>query len=318
MVESPEPHELPHGIEDYSRSRRERTASSSYPSEGQKSPIHRVASPELPGTLITSDLSKYASADRNISDLRSDSSCSSTRHSSRNEDHQDAVAEAEVAATLWRDERPRVSSRSKSYGQYELVDSCEVLPLESASQQGGSLTSLAAVTPCPKAAPGPKTRKASEVTFEASRPPTRAQGSQLRDRNHADSPDLPREPTNRTKRLGGGKRTASHFSLRSLTDSIAKRPRLGLKKLADTVFQGSKRALKNVRRHWTQPNPTRRSLGTTHGKAGSTKFSRTVKGTAKSAVQYPSAGKGPRNEDWWTEGQRYQAPKWLRFSGKSL
>ncbi|KAK0388560.1 hypothetical protein NLU13_4803 [Sarocladium strictum] len=303
--------------EESTRRLRERTASSDYPSEGQRSPpLRTVASPVCGGSLNLAEMAKYGSATYNLSDLRSRTSSSKTHTSGNDNSHHEAVAVAEAAATEWRGETQRGRSRTSSYGQYELAESCEVLPLDSLSQQNESTDTLAVVTPIPKTLASPKTRKASEVTF-ASTPHVCKNYDGRSDSNHSDSPNPSREPRRQAAPLGSGKRSASHFSLRSFTESLSKRPRLGIKRLASSVYRNSKRVLKQMHHNIKHQNDQgRRDFEAWRAKR------RRQDHPADPLKGKPEKGSGAfafkqrrrKDEDWWTEGvERYHAPEWMKF-----
>lgn len=295
---------------------RERTASSDYAAEGQKSPLNRtVASPACGGSLNLKDLTKYGSATYNLSDLRSRTPSSKTQDSSAHNSHHEAIADAEAAATEWLGESRHGRKRTDSYGQYELADSCEVLPLDSLSQQGKSTESLAAVTPAPKIPAVTKARKVSSVTFEQPIP-VHKQFDGIGESPHAESPDPTHEPPRLSARLGNGKRSASHFSLRSLTESLSKRPRIGIKKLASSVYNGSKRVFTHVRQGFKQKDSQgKREFENWRAKHRQEHPADPLKGKPEKGFgAFASEKRHRKDEDWWTEGvKKYEAPHWMKF-----
>ncbi|KAH8172811.1 hypothetical protein LIA77_07066 [Sarocladium implicatum] len=295
---------------------RERTASSDYASEGQQSPPERTAvSPACGGSLNIKDLAKFGSATYNLSDIRSPTPSDSSDVSSALNGHHEAIADAQAAATEWQGESRHGRRRTDSYGQYELADSCEVLPVDSLSQQGASTESLAAVTPAPKHSAALKARKPSEVTFEQPSLVSR-QFDGIGESQPAESPDPSRQPPHLSARLRNGKRSASHFSLRSLTESLSKRPRLGIKKLAASVVQGSRRVITQVRQnmrhhysHGKRDHEARRSQRRQEPPAGAAEVK-----TDSGLGAFVAQKRRPKNEEWWTEGvKKYRAPSWARF-----
>ncbi|KAL2206500.1 hypothetical protein CC79DRAFT_1369917 [Sarocladium strictum] len=297
---------------------RERTASSDYPAEGQQSPPQRaIASPACGGSLNLKELSKYGSATYDLSEIRSRTpSSSKTKAPADQNSLHEAIADAEAAVTEWRGECKHARGRTSSYGQYELADSSEVLPLDSLSQQGRSTEDLAAVTPAPKVAAAKRARKPSEVTFKNT-PKIELRNRGLTDQYHTESPDPTNEPPRLATRLGNGKRTASHFSLRSLSESLSKRPRTGIKKLANTVYNGGKRVLAHVRQNFKHSSSKGR-------RDFAAKRARAVQGGQRQDLQQTKPEKGSagiasdlkcqKSEDWWTDGaKRYHAPEWMKF-----
>lgn len=295
---------------------RERTASSDYPSEGQQSPPQRtVGSPACGGSLNAKDLAKFGSATYNLSDIRSRTPSEGSHESSAHNSHHEAIADAEAAANEWQGESRHGRKRTDSYGQYELADSCEVLPVDSLSQQGASTESLAVVTPAQKIPASSKTRKPSEVTFSQPSAANR-QFDGIGDSHPTESPDPLREPPRLSDRLRDGKRSASHFSLRSLTESLSKRPRLGIRKLAASVVQSSRRVItqvrQNVRHQYNQGkrnSQSRRSKRRQIPAAGDPECA-----SSTELGPFVEQKKRHKNEEWWTEGvKKYRAPSWAKF-----
>lgn len=297
---------------------RERTASSDYPAEGQQSPPQRaIASPACGGSLNLKELSKYGSATYDLSEIRSRTpSSSKTKASDDHNSRHEAIADAEAAVTEWRGESKHARGRTSSYGQYELADSCEVLPLDSLSQQGRSTEDLAAVTPGPKFPVAKRARKTSEVTFKNT-PQVEMHHHGPTDQYHTESPDPTKEPPRHAARLGNGKRTASHFSLRSLSESLSKRPRLGVKKLANTFYNGGKRVLAHVRQNFKHSNSkgrrgfaAKRAKGMQEGQRQHLPQANPEKDPAGVASDLECR----KSEEWWTAGaKRYHAPAWMKF-----
>lgn len=213
-----------------------RSASSEYPSDSPASPpVVSPASTMRLNRLSLSDLSRFGHGNDRLSYLRSSSPASSTRQHGC---HPEAMDGATAAISGWQDE-PRPLKRP-AYNQYELSDSSEILPSDSLSQRDSPLSTEPQL-PMPSTGRVASSGDASGSTWHTIH----------RIKNQYDGPGNSRRP--RSPNLASlptprpNKRSASQFSLRSLTKSLSKRPRLqSLRRLA-TNCRGS-RSAGNLRR----------------------------------------------------------------------
>lgn len=179
------------------------------------------------------------------------------------------------------------------------------------------------VSPTSTKAPLSRARADTELTYDTVQA-IKAQFDGINDGRFVDSPDFsapPRAPRFTDSAIDTqtrpSKRKASQFSLRSITSTIAaKRPRLGLGKLAATIVKGSTRKVSHVRQKWRQQNElemqqfeawraTRR-----RERPGDPLKGKHEKGY--SAFSFDRSRYG--NEEWWKEGvAKYQAPSWMAF-----
>ncbi|KAM4064605.1 hypothetical protein HRG_005027 [Hirsutella rhossiliensis] len=258
--------------------------------------------------LSLSDLSRFGRGNDRLSYLRSSSTVSSTQQAEGDTSHQEAMDEATAAISGWQDE-PRPLQRP-AYNQYELADSSEVLPSDSLSQR---------LSPTPlefePLAPAIDSRTSPSDVSESTL------NSLQRLKNQYDGPaDSQRlkgsEPTSLPP-LRPNKRSASQFSLRSLTRSFSKRPRLqGLRKLATHVYRGGSRHLSLARHRWRlQKEQERRQFEAWKAKRRRERPADPLKGKSERGFGTFSFERGRfGNEEWWKEGvAKYQAPGWMLF-----
>lgn len=170
---------------------------------------------------------------------------SGTRVSSDASSAHEAVADATTAINQWQDEPRR---RPTSYKQLGLFENDETLNKDSAPRQASPRE------------PSPISRASTRAPLTRSRANTGATVGSIKafelrldgiDSRHVASPDFAAPPPTSTQERPS-KRKASQFSLRSLTNSLAKRPRLGLGKLATHLVQSSTRRVSAAKHKWRQ------------------------------------------------------------------
>ncbi|KAK5998299.1 hypothetical protein PT974_00674 [Cladobotryum mycophilum] len=288
-----------------------RSASSSYPSQGNAST--RVQSPDSilrANRLSLTDLSRFSRANDRLSNLRSSSSLSEL-HDRSTRENQEVLQESSSAIAQWQKElRPRPSS----YLQYELSESAEVLPSDSLSQQMPSSS---------RASPS-RAVDSPGLTWQGLHA-IRAQYDGVHEANlPSPTPELNSPPSyappSYTQHLPGkqSKRKASYFSLRSLSNiSLGKRPRLGLRKWANNVYQQGSNRLRLARQKfreqaeldrkmfeaWRIQRRDRQQPRRSHRKEAS---------PPRPRPRYGGGFPERRTDDWWKEGvSRFEAPKWM-------
>lgn len=257
-----------------------------------------------------SRLSQFGKANDRLSNLRSSSSSSEVIKASPHNSLHEAIADATATATQWQGERQPI----ESYHRYELGDSTEILPADSSSQRGGYESTYIGA----KSIPDAHLPRYNDI----------AGGGQITILEHQfdgmeefPCPGSPSPtsvyPGRATNDFGPklSKRTASHFSLRSLTRSF-KRPRLDIKRLASNVYRSSTRKMSRVR------NLMRRQHEDEMRQYAAWKAQR-----RRSCPADPLKGKSEKGfgtfsmerdhssrDDWWKEGVgKYHAPAWMKF-----
>ncbi|KAL7785202.1 hypothetical protein V8C37DRAFT_394530 [Trichoderma ceciliae] len=295
--------------------RRLRRTSSSYPSQGNVST--RVQSPESmchPNKLSLTNLSRFSKANDRLSNLRSTLSSDEAYDVSMSTGPPEAMEEAITAIAQWQGElRPRIVS----YNKYQLSESTEVLPSDSASQQQNpSGAHLPLSTPL-------SAKDTAALTWGSVEPIKGQFDGAHEANNRFESPNpairSPCTPANQEHPHRQSKRKASVFSLRSLTNSLSKRPRFGLRKWASTVYQQGSQRLNLARLKWRhQARQDRRMFEawrvrhrkvTQDGSPCKEKHDRSYETSSPER-------KVCVNEDWWRDGvSRYEAPKWMNFRG---
>ncbi|KAL7933705.1 hypothetical protein V8C35DRAFT_327649 [Trichoderma chlorosporum] len=298
-------------------SRHLRKTSSSYPSCGKAST--RIQSPESmlrPNKLSFTDFSRFSRANDRLSNLRSTLSSDEDYDMTMTTNPQEAMEEATCANLEWQSQ-PRQSAAP--YNQYELTESTDVLPSDSASQQ----PSLSGARPPINARSSSKKLKGliwesfdtikgqydgiSEANnrLQSPVPPTRS----------------PSTPANQEHPHKQTKRKASVFSLHSLANPLSKHPKFGLRKWASNVYQQGSHRLNQARLKWIRPARRDRRMfeawrlrhrGMSHDSSPCKEKADRTSGI------YSSEGRVCANEDWWMEGVKiFEAPKWMNFSGFS-
>lgn len=292
-----------------------RNTSSSYPSQGHAST--RVQSPDSmirPNKLSFTDLSRYSKANDRLSNLRSTLSSDGDFDKSSSTAPPEAREDAIAAITQW---QGQVRPRAASYNKYQLLESAEVFPSDSASQQPSPTgVHFLPSTPASAKSKGGLTRGSAEHmngqldgTHEAT--------------NQAESPDPASRsssaPANHGHPHRQSKRKASAFSLRSLTNSLSKRPRFDIRKWASDFYRQGSQRLNMARLKWR--HQTRQDRGifeawrARHRRAAQNMFP-DQKEPKKDYGTFSTERKVCSNEDWWRDGvSRYEAPKWMNFRG---
>ncbi|KAI9897033.1 hypothetical protein N3K66_008055 [Trichothecium roseum] len=293
---------------------RVRSSSSSYHSRSSEPrPASRSPPPsDRRNTLRMSDFSKYSRENDRLSNLQS----SSGTDGGSGEAVYDAAQDAAEAVRVW--EGGGRPERRVSWNRYELPDSPEVLPSDSASLRGKLETMLG--TAGGGGGGGGEEQPLPEVptyrpSFE-SITTIQDQYDGAKDQDHGEPDGSPNPTTTPRPALGGiedvenrrHKRKASAFSLRSLTSNLSKRPRLRFRKKAAGFFQRvvlrgerERQNFRNWRASQRRLKPAKALRGEHEGGYGAFKM----------------AEKRHGDEEWWAEGvEKYRAPAWMDFDEK--
>lgn len=297
-----------------------RKTSSSYPSQGHAST--RVQSPESmlrPNKLSFTDLSRFGKANDRLSNLRSTLSSDGGYDKSMINPTPEAMEEATTAIAQWQGQlRPRVAS----YNKYQLSESTEVLPSDSASQQQSPAgVHFLPSTPASAKSKGGLTWGSAEH-FESQLDGTHEVVNRFK--SHGSALGSPGASTNHGHPHRQSKRKASTFSIRSLTSSLSNRPRFGLRKWASTVVRQGSQRLNMARLKWGyQPRQNRQDRGffevwrARHRRVAQN-MSPGQEQLKKEYETFSTERKVCSNEDWWRDGvSRYEAPKWMNFRGNT-
>lgn len=300
--------------------RRVRSASSSYPSQDHD--LSRVQSPESAAgsnRLSFSDIERFGRANDCLSNLRSNSPSTDFPVIGSEADSHEAVEEASTAIAGWQDE-PRKDKLP--YNRYELAESSEDLPCDSQSQHF-SRPVVTPATPSPATSNGPKPSDNPVLDWDsihAAETQIRGQYDGIHDAYHKlTSPDpaqafFPCTPTHSQPSTWQSKRKASHFSLRSLSNSF-KRPRLGFRKWASHVYHQSSRRLSQACQKWRLAHNHHDRRAFEAWKAKRREENPEQPDTKKEQTLFGAYSMG-ENEDWWHDGtKRFEAPKWMLFRG---
>ncbi|UKZ73596.1 hypothetical protein TrVFT333_001243 [Trichoderma virens FT-333] len=209
--------------------------------------------------------------------------------------------------------------RAAPYNQYELVESTDVLPSDSASQQ-----------PSPSGARHPigarsSSKKARGLIWESVDTIKDQYDGINEANNRLESPAptvrSPCTPSNQEPLHKKTKRKASVFSLHSLANPLSKHPRFGLRKWASSMYQQGSQRLNQARLKWIRPaRQDRRMFEAWRLRhRGTTQEPSPCKEKAnRNYGIYSSESRVCANEDWWMEGVKiFEAPKWMNFSGFS-
>lgn len=296
-------------------SRHLRKTSSSYPSHGKAST--RVQSPASMfhlNKLSLTNLSRFGKANDRLSNLRSTLSSDEGYDLSMNTNPPEAMEEAITAIAEWQGQlRPRVAS----YGKYQLLESTEVLPSDSASQQQGSSGArLPLLTPS-------STKDTAGLTWGSVGLINGQYDGVHEANNELESPDPimrpPSTPANREHPHKQSKRKASAFSLHSLTNPLSKHPRFGLRKWASNVYQQGSQRLSLARLKWIRPARQDRRMFEAwrmRHRGTNQEVSPCKEKADRNSGLFSSERRVCANEDWWKDGvSRYEAPKWMNFRG---
>ncbi|KAL7949938.1 hypothetical protein V8C42DRAFT_309018 [Trichoderma barbatum] len=296
-------------------SRQLRKTSSSYPSHGKAST--RIQSPEPvipPNKLSLTDLSRFSKANDRLSNLRSTLSADESYDITISTTPPEVMEEATAAIAEWQDQ-PR--PKGAPYNRYELVESTEVLPSDSASQQSPSGSRLPVTTRS-------SSKYARGLMWETVGPIKGQYDGASEASNRLESPnptiqspctpayqEAPHKP----------KRKASAFSLHSLGNPLSKHPRFGLRKWANSVYQHGSQRLSQARLKWIRPARRDRRMfeAWRMRHRGTDQESSPCKEKAdRSSGIFSSERRECANEDWWMEGVKiFEAPKWMNFGGFS-
>ncbi|KAM6482416.1 hypothetical protein HDV62DRAFT_390456 [Trichoderma sp. SZMC 28011] len=297
-------------------SRHLRKTSSSYPSQGKAST--RIQSPESmfrPNKLSHTDLSRFSKANDRLSNLRS--TLSSDEYYDRTMSTNPLEVMEAVTAIMERQgqSRPQVTP----YNQYELVESTEVLPSDSASQHSSPSGAHLAIDTCSPS------KKARGLTWEsmdtidgqydgANEANNRLESSASTVR----SPSTPADQEHIHKKI---KRKASVFSLHSLANPLSKHPKLGLRKWASSVYHQGSQKLSQARLKWICPTRQDRRMFEAwrmRRRGTNSESSPCKEKSDRNSGIFSSEGRVCANEDWWMDGVKmFEAPKWMNFGGFS-
>ncbi|UNI21959.1 hypothetical protein JDV02_007897 [Purpureocillium takamizusanense] len=263
-----------------------RSTSSEYPSPGHTSPrVQSPASTVCIHRLSFSDLARFGRTNDRLSYLRSSTPTSSTQDANAEVSRHDVLDEASAAISEWRGEP--WSNKEAPYNHYELAESSEVLPGDSLSQRASPNRSESE-----NASPSVKYQDALRDVCQAPKGSERGQDRQT-------------------------KRKASQFSLRSLSRSFTKRPRLtGLRRFANTVYRGGSRRLSRAYHKWKQQNKLEREqFEAWRAKRRREHPADPLKGKGEKGFGVFSFEKSRYgDEEWWKEGvAKHQAPPWMLF-----
>ncbi|KAL6881438.1 hypothetical protein J3F83DRAFT_758289 [Trichoderma novae-zelandiae] len=287
--------------------RRHRRTSSSYPSHGKAST--RIQSPESmyrPNRLSFTNLSRYGRANDRLSNLRSTLDSDESYDATMTTTASDATEEANAAIAEWRDQR-QLRPAEASFHKYPLLESTEVLPGDSASQQPSPSGAR-----LPSGSPG---SAAGRLTWRSGDPIKNQYDGIHEANNRLQSPDStmqpPCTPANQNPQRPS-KRKASVFSLHSLTGSISKHRKFGLRQWASSVYQqGSKRLATRLK--WIRP--ARRDRGLFESwRMRRRGTSQEPSSPCKEKAERASEHRVCATAGWWDEGvSRFQAPDYMNF-----
>lgn len=309
------------------RAARERSISSSYPSEGHViSPIQSPASPPFrAGTLSPSDIARFRQANDSLSNLFSSPVCSASSQEDELPVNEDAVVEATTATLEWQNECLAQSRRS-------LTLCPELRPSDSLSQREFPRTSTPADSQAstkinsPGGVPGRVPGGASGGAQIS--PPSSSIIQALKEQcdGAADgrlsiSPEYaapPRTWPSSDGLLKRSKRRVSQFLSDNATSQSKKRARLDLKRFVRNVCRRSSRPFSHMRHWWKAHSETEhkefeawKAIRRRDRPADPLK-GKVEKGHSQFSFERSLFG----NEDWWKEGvSRYQAPEWIVFGG---
>ncbi|KHN97992.1 uncharacterized protein MAM_04381 [Metarhizium album ARSEF 1941] len=223
------------------------------------------------------------------------------------------MADTAAAITEWQGiSRP---IKSATYNNYSLTNSSDLFPSDSLSQR--EVVSLAPSSPLSEPSARESTQNPQHVK------PLNAQydGTVDPGRNTSPEPNNGLAPAlDAAQTFHQSKRKASQFSLRSLTRSLSKRPRLvALRQWAANVYHGSSRRLSKAYHRLKHQRRTHfgefgawRGIGQRRQQAADD-----AKGSPDQPYGVFEYDNGPRvNQEWWKDGvTRYRAPSWM-FRGK--
>lgn len=291
-----------------------RSASSKYPSPGNNTP--RLQSPVSEycrgNRLSFSGLSKFGRGNDCLSNIRSNTPSSNSQRAIGDTSNHDLMADAAAAITEWQDgSRP---IKSSTYNNYSLADSSDLFPSDSLSQREDASLSPSS-PPSPLFQP-PRARRSAQHSEDPDNLDTQYDGAVDASRNISPEPkNGPTSAIDVSQSFYQSKRKASQFSLRSLTKSLSKRPRMiALRQWARNVYKGSSRRISEAyHRIKCQRHAHSADFGTQKPNVGRQQRADAPK--VKSArpygvFEYEKSGEG--NQEWWKEGvTKYRAPSWM-------
>lgn len=188
--------------------------------------------------LSFSNLSQYGKTNDRLSNLRSSSTSVELDNIDAGVSSHEAVADATNVATEWNGERLPI----QSYRQFELSYSTDELSVGSSQCESNEAE--------PASTPDSHAPRYSSITGGRRDDFLQHQYDGMEDPVHSYSPDPMKNagPAINEDLPNTAKRKASQLSLRSLTESITKRPRTEFKKLATNVYRGGARTFGRVRK----------------------------------------------------------------------
>ncbi|OAA43681.1 hypothetical protein NOR_04256 [Metarhizium rileyi] len=226
------------------------------------------------------------------------------------------MADTAAAITEWQ-EVPR-PMKSATYNNYSLADSSDLFPSDSLSQREAvSLAPSNPPSPPPTKSPTHKSAQSSKYCEHLN---TQYDGTVEAIRNRSPEPKNGLTPAlDTTQSFHQSKRKASQFSLRSLTKSLSKRPRLvAFRQWAINFYHGSSRRLSEAyhrlkyhrQGHSGEPGAWR-SMRRRHRRGDGERGNPCDQPYGE--FKYDQGA--PGNQEWWKDGvTKYRAPSWMFHS----
>jgi hypothetical protein len=259
--------------------------------------------------LSLSDLSEFVKENDYLSNLCSSTSSSHPESANADNSTHAAITDAAAVITEWQGER-NASSSSSSCKDDEDFPKC--------SDRNPSMAPSPTEHSTSETAPDP------DIARNYTR--TNIQGAKYQldgaaDAERQKSPDInflmePLRLTNEESLSKQTKRRASQFSLRSITDSFNKRPRLGLHKLASTVYEQGTKHIRHARWQWKQQAEKERGeFQAWRARRRRDRPADVLKGRHEGGFgTFCLERSRYEHEPWWRDGvSRYQAPSWMMF-----
>ena len=299
------------------RNARTRSTSSSYPTDGED--LARIQSPASPPylsyRLSTSDLARYSHGNERLSYLRSSTTSPRSYCGNGEPSYHDAMLDTAAVTTEWEEERPEGSGSDDDDDGLTTIS--ELRPSDSMSQCGRSRSTVYQLASSPAKEYHGRASCSTGRSAHSFRP-FKQQYDGAIEHQRLDSPDFSAPPQfdageGHFKR---SKRKSSQFSLRSITSPFAKRPRLGLKKLAHNVYRESQRRFSQVRQLWKHHSQLeRKEFDAWRAVKKRERPADALKGKLdKTYSQFTFERSRFGDAEWWGDGvKRYQAPEWMVF-----
>lgn len=291
-----------------------KSASSKYPSPGNNTP--RIQSPVSEycrgNRLSFSGLSKFGRANDCLSNIRSNTPSSDSQQATGDTSNLDLMADTAAAITEWQDgSRP---IKFSSYNNYSLADSSDLFPSDSLSQRED--VSLTPSSPPSLPLQPPRSQRSAHHSEEPDILDNQYDGAVDASRNRSPEPKNGLTPAiDVSQPFYQSKRKASQFSLRSLTKSLSKRPRMiALRQWARNVYNESSRRIGEAyHRLKHQRHPHLGEFGTRNPKGRRQQPVEAPRGKAARPYGEFEFEKGAQGDhEWWKEGvTKYRAPSWM-------